>query len=49
MINGPAVIIHGRVRELGNDVSCFTRDGNLAREFGRRIDVGMVGINGSIA
>ncbi|PMS38110.1 methylmalonate-semialdehyde dehydrogenase [acylating] [Trinickia symbiotica] len=31
--------------EFGNGVSCFTRDGNVAREFGRRIDVGMVGIN----
>jgi malonate-semialdehyde dehydrogenase (acetylating)/methylmalonate-semialdehyde dehydrogenase len=31
--------------EFGNGVSCFTRDGNIAREFGRRIDVGMVGIN----
>lgn len=31
--------------EFGNGVSCFTRDGNLAREFGRRIQVGMVGIN----
>lgn len=31
--------------EFGNGVSLFTRDGNLAREFGRRIQVGMVGIN----
>ena len=31
--------------EYGNGVSCFTRDGNVAREFGRRIQVGMVGIN----
>lgn len=31
--------------EFGNGVSCFTRDGHVAREFGRRIDVGMVGIN----
>jgi len=31
--------------EFGNGVSCFTRDGNVAREFGRRIQVGMVGIN----
>ncbi len=29
----------------GNGVSCFTRDGNVAREFSRRIQVGMVGIN----
>ena len=31
--------------EFANGVSCFTRDGNVAREFGRRIEVGMVGIN----
>ena len=31
--------------EFGNGVSCFTRDGNVAREFARRIQVGMVGIN----
>ncbi len=31
--------------EFGNGVSCFTRDGNIAREFSRRIEVGMVGIN----
>ena len=31
--------------EYGNGVSCFTRDGNVAREFSRRIQVGMVGIN----
>jgi malonate-semialdehyde dehydrogenase (acetylating)/methylmalonate-semialdehyde dehydrogenase len=31
--------------EFGNGVSLFTRDGGLAREFGRRIEVGMVGIN----
>ena len=31
--------------EYGNGVSCYTRDGNIAREFGRRIQVGMVGIN----
>jgi len=30
---------------LGNGVACYTRDGNVAREFGRRIEVGMVGIN----
>jgi malonate-semialdehyde dehydrogenase (acetylating) / methylmalonate-semialdehyde dehydrogenase len=29
----------------GNGVSCFTSDGNIAREFSRRIQVGMVGIN----
>ncbi len=31
--------------EFANGVSCFTRDGNVAREFGRCIQVGMVGIN----
>ncbi len=32
-------------QEFGNGVSCFTRDGHVAREFSRRIQVGMVGIN----
>lgn len=31
--------------EFGNGVSCYTRDGHIAREFSRRIQVGMVGIN----
>jgi malonate-semialdehyde dehydrogenase (acetylating) / methylmalonate-semialdehyde dehydrogenase len=31
--------------EFGNGVACFTSDGNVAREFARRIQVGMVGIN----
>ena len=31
--------------EYGNGVACYTRDGNVAREFSRRINVGMVGIN----
>ena len=31
--------------EFGNGVSCFTSDGHIAREFARRIQVGMVGIN----
>ncbi|MFZ2648880.1 MAG: CoA-acylating methylmalonate-semialdehyde dehydrogenase [Burkholderiaceae bacterium] len=31
--------------EFGNGVSCFTSDGNVAREFSRRVQVGMVGIN----
>jgi malonate-semialdehyde dehydrogenase (acetylating) / methylmalonate-semialdehyde dehydrogenase len=31
--------------EFGNGVSCFTRDGNVAREFSRCVQVGMVGIN----
>jgi len=36
-------IIHGH--EYGNGVSVFTRDGDAAREFASRIQVGMVGIN----
>lgn len=31
--------------QFANGVACYTRDGNIAREFGRRIEVGMVGIN----
>ncbi|MGZ9709972.1 CoA-acylating methylmalonate-semialdehyde dehydrogenase [Glaciimonas sp. GNP009] len=31
--------------KFGNGVAFFTRDGGVAREFGRRIQVGMVGIN----
>ncbi|HEY7566244.1 MAG TPA: CoA-acylating methylmalonate-semialdehyde dehydrogenase [Gemmatimonadaceae bacterium] len=31
--------------ELGNGVSIFTRDGDAAREFTHRVQVGMVGIN----
>jgi len=31
--------------ELANGVACYTRDGGVAREFARRIEVGMVGIN----
>ena len=31
--------------EFGNGVACFTADGGVAREFARRIQVGMVGIN----
>ncbi|MGY8905478.1 MAG: CoA-acylating methylmalonate-semialdehyde dehydrogenase [Burkholderiales bacterium] len=31
--------------QFGNGVACFTRDGHVAREFARRIQVGMVGIN----
>ncbi|NCV03663.1 MAG: methylmalonate-semialdehyde dehydrogenase (CoA acylating), partial [Burkholderiaceae bacterium] len=31
--------------EYGNGVACFTNDGNIAREFARRVQVGMVGIN----
>ncbi|MDO5056911.1 MAG: CoA-acylating methylmalonate-semialdehyde dehydrogenase [Lautropia sp.] len=40
---GAVDLINGH--EFGNGVSCFTRDGHIAREFGRRIQVGMVGIN----
>ncbi|MCA0175090.1 MAG: CoA-acylating methylmalonate-semialdehyde dehydrogenase [Proteobacteria bacterium] len=29
----------------GNGVACYTRDGGVAREFARRVQVGMVGIN----
>jgi malonate-semialdehyde dehydrogenase (acetylating) / methylmalonate-semialdehyde dehydrogenase len=31
--------------EFGNGVACYTADGGIAREFARRIQVGMVGIN----
>jgi malonate-semialdehyde dehydrogenase (acetylating)/methylmalonate-semialdehyde dehydrogenase len=31
--------------EFANGVACFTSDGHTAREFARRIQVGMVGIN----
>jgi malonate-semialdehyde dehydrogenase (acetylating)/methylmalonate-semialdehyde dehydrogenase len=31
--------------EYGNGASCFTQDGHVAREFGRRVQAGMVGIN----
>jgi malonate-semialdehyde dehydrogenase (acetylating)/methylmalonate-semialdehyde dehydrogenase len=31
--------------EYGNGVSLFTRDGHTAREFSRRVQVGMVGVN----
>jgi malonate-semialdehyde dehydrogenase (acetylating) / methylmalonate-semialdehyde dehydrogenase len=31
--------------QYGNGVSLFTRDGNTAREFSRRVQVGMVGVN----
>ena len=34
--------------EYGNGVACYTRDGHAAREFGRRVEVGMVGINVAI-
>ena len=30
---------------LANGVACYTRNGHVAREFARRIEVGMVGIN----
>ena len=31
--------------EYGNGVACYTSDGNVAREFSRQVQVGMVGIN----
>ena len=31
--------------EYGNGVACFTTDGGIAREFSRRVQAGMVGIN----
>ncbi|MFA5171122.1 MAG: CoA-acylating methylmalonate-semialdehyde dehydrogenase [Sulfuriferula sp.] len=31
--------------EFGNGVAIFTRDGDTAREFGRRVQAGMVGVN----
>ncbi|MCH8530150.1 MAG: CoA-acylating methylmalonate-semialdehyde dehydrogenase [Saccharospirillum sp.] len=31
--------------EFGNGTALFTKDGNTAREFGRQVQVGMVGIN----
>ena len=36
-------LIHGHA--YGNGVSLFTRDGDTAREFSNRIQVGMIGIN----
>lgn len=41
---GAAIELINR-HEFGNGVSLFTSDGNTAREFSRRIEVGMVGIN----
>ncbi|NGM88035.1 CoA-acylating methylmalonate-semialdehyde dehydrogenase [Parapusillimonas sp. SGNA-6] len=41
---GSAVDLVNR-HEFGNGVSCFTSDGHSAREFARRIQVGMVGVN----
>jgi malonate-semialdehyde dehydrogenase (acetylating)/methylmalonate-semialdehyde dehydrogenase len=34
-----------KAHAYGNGVACYTRDGAVAREFARRVDVGMVGIN----
>jgi malonate-semialdehyde dehydrogenase (acetylating)/methylmalonate-semialdehyde dehydrogenase len=31
--------------EFGNGVACYTSAGNVAREFARRVQIGMVGIN----
>ena len=41
---GEAINLVNR-HEFGNGVSCFTSDGHTAREFARRIQVGMVGVN----
>ena len=41
--NAALDLIHGH--EYGNGVSIFTRDGDAAREFAQRVQVGMVGIN----
>ncbi|RZL89715.1 MAG: CoA-acylating methylmalonate-semialdehyde dehydrogenase [Variovorax sp.] len=41
----PSALELVNAHEFGNGVSCFTRDGNVAREFSRRVQVGMVGIN----
>lgn len=41
---GEAVDLVNR-HEFGNGTAIFTRDGDAAREFGNRIQVGMVGIN----
>lgn len=40
-----AAIALVNAHEYGNGVACFTRDGHVAREFARRVEVGMVGIN----
>jgi malonate-semialdehyde dehydrogenase (acetylating)/methylmalonate-semialdehyde dehydrogenase len=34
--------------EFGNGVAIFTRDGDTARDFAERVDVGMVGVNFAI-
>ncbi len=31
--------------EFGNGVAIYTTDGGIAREFSRRVEVGMVGVN----
>jgi len=40
-----AAIALVNAHEFGNGVSVYTRDGRTAREFSRRIEVGMVGVN----
>jgi malonate-semialdehyde dehydrogenase (acetylating)/methylmalonate-semialdehyde dehydrogenase len=40
-----AAIALVNAHEFANGTACFTRDGHVAREFSRRIEVGMVGIN----
>jgi len=43
--NVTAAIDLVNAHELGNGVACFTANGGTAREFARRIEAGMVGIN----
>ena len=42
-LDAAIALINGH--EFGNGTAIFTRSGNAAREFARRIEVGMVGIN----
>jgi malonate-semialdehyde dehydrogenase (acetylating) / methylmalonate-semialdehyde dehydrogenase len=44
---GEALSLPSR-HQYGNGVAIFTRDGDIAREFASRVNVGMVGINVSI-
>ena len=37
-----------REHEYGNGVAIFTRDGDTARDFTNRVEVGMVGVNFAI-
>ncbi len=42
-LSDAVALVNGHV--FGNGVACFTSDGHTAREFTRRVHVGMVGIN----